>query len=183
MEDYVSVDDEEESAINKLLEEPKDLVSKQWKDRDLRKLLQMMTEGDMIYFDGENNPTANIKTLVELAKRKELLVVRDEEGQRRLVKKASITNQIVVLRLAREMVMRRAQTHHRGMSATLQEIKKRCYWQNCALNVAQMIHKFSIWLENYKVDLHDREAFSRAQPRCRRVCTGPDWTVLYIGQR
>ena len=39
VEDYVLVDDEEESAINKLLEEPLDLVSKQGKDQDLRKLM------------------------------------------------------------------------------------------------------------------------------------------------
>ena len=79
MEDYVPVDDEEESTINKLLEEPLDLVSKQWKDQDLRKLKKMMTEGNMVYFDGEENPTADIKTLVELAKRKELLAIRTKK--------------------------------------------------------------------------------------------------------
>ena len=38
---------------------------------------------------------------MELAKRKELLVVQDEEGQRMLMKKVSITNQIMVPRSAR----------------------------------------------------------------------------------
>ena len=42
------------------------------------------------------NPAAKIKTLVELAKRKELLVVKEEKGQRMLMTKVSIPNQIVV---------------------------------------------------------------------------------------
>ena len=80
-EDYVPVNDEEESAINQIMEEPVDLVSEQWKDRDLRKLMKMMTEENMSYFDGEENPAMDIKTLVELASRKELLVARDAEDE------------------------------------------------------------------------------------------------------
>ena len=121
-EDYVPVNDEEESAINQIMEEPVDLVSEQWKDRDLRKLMKMMVEENVSYFDGEENPAADIKTLVELAGRKELLVERDAEGRRMLMKKASINNQMVIPRSAREVVMKHAHTHHRGVSATLQEL-------------------------------------------------------------
>ena len=39
--DYVPVNDEEESAINQLEEEAMDLISEQWKDRDLRKLIPL----------------------------------------------------------------------------------------------------------------------------------------------
>ena len=59
-----------------------DLVGEQWKDQDLRKLMKMMTEENMSYFDGEENPAADIKTLVELGGRKEVLVERDAEGRR-----------------------------------------------------------------------------------------------------
>ena len=68
-EDYVPVNDKEESAVNQLEEEAVDLVSEQWKDRDLRKLMKMMMEGNMTYFDGEENSAADIKTLVKLAGR------------------------------------------------------------------------------------------------------------------
>ena len=115
-------------------------TSEHWKDWDFRKLMKMMTEENMAYFDGEENPTANIKTLVEL-------VLRDAEGRQTLMKKLSINNQVLVLRLAREVVMRHAHTHHRGVSGTLKEIKRRCYWPNCVLDVAQIVHQSSIYLE------------------------------------
>ena len=67
------------------------------------------------------------RSLVELAGSWELMVVRDEEGWQMLVKKASIINQVVVPRTAREMVMKYAHTDHLSVSATLQEIKRRCY--------------------------------------------------------
>ena len=35
----------------------------------------MITEGIMVYFNKEEKPAADIKTLVDLAKRKELLVM------------------------------------------------------------------------------------------------------------
>ena len=91
-EDYVPVNDEEESAINQLEEEDVDMVSEQWKDRDLRKLMKMMMAGNVSYFDGEENKADNIRTLVELARRQELLVVKSEDGRSMLVKKASIAN-------------------------------------------------------------------------------------------
>ena len=77
------------------------------------------------------------------------------------MKKVSINNQVVVPRSAREVVMRHAHMHHRGMSGTLQEIKLRCYWPNCALDVAQMVCRCSVCLEKHRVDLHDGEAFDR----------------------
>ena len=67
------------------------------------------------------------------------MVVRDNKDWRMLVKKASIINQVVVPRSVRDMVMRHAHMHHRGVSATLKEIKRRCYWPNCAQDMAQMI--------------------------------------------
>ena len=156
------MNDKEESAINQIKEEPVDLVSEQWKDWDLRKLMNMMVEEDVSYFDGEENPATDIKTLVKLAGSKELLVERDAEGRRVLMKKASINNQIVIPRSAREVVMKYAHMHHRGVSTTLQEIKRRCYWPNCTLDVAQMIRRCSVCLEKHRVDLHDGEAFDRS---------------------
>merc|ERR1711951_345484 len=57
--------------------------------------------------------------------------------------------------------MRHAHVHHWGVSATLKEIKRKCFWPNCALDVAQMIRSCSICLEKHRVDLHDGEAFNR----------------------
>ena len=87
------------------------------------------------------------------------MVVKDNKDRRMLVKKASIINQVVVPRSVRGIVMRHAHTHHRGVSATLKEIKRRCYWPNCALDVAQMIRRCSICLEKHRVDLHSTGAW------------------------
>ena len=138
------VNDEEESAVNQLEEEDVDMVSEQWKDRDLRKLMKMMTAGSVNYFDGEENKADDIRTLVELACRQELLVVKSDDGRSMLVKKASIANQVVVPRSVRGIVMKHAHVHHRGICATVKEIKRRCYWPNCALDVAQMIRRWGL---------------------------------------
>ena len=116
--------------------------------------MKIMLEGNVVYLDGEENSTMDIKTLVELAKKKELLVLRDKERWRMLVKKVSITNQIVVLRSTRVSVMRHTHQHHRGVLATLQEVKYQCYWPNCCVDIAQIILKCSICLEKHRVDLH-----------------------------
>ena len=63
------------------------------------------------------------------------MVVKDVEDRMMLVKKASIINQVVVPRSVRGTVMRHTHMHHRGVSATLKEIKRRCYWPNCALDM------------------------------------------------
>ena len=86
------MDDEPESAVNEVRAEPEVLVASQWQDRDFQRIIKMMSEGEVVYFDGEENPAADIKTLVELAKRKELIIERDREGRRMLMKKASIVN-------------------------------------------------------------------------------------------
>ena len=88
-------------------------------------------------------------------------MVNDDVDRRMLVKKASIINQVVVAWSVRELVMRHAHTHHRGVSATIKDIKRKCYWLNCALDVAQMIRQCSIYLEKRRVDLHNGEAFHR----------------------
>ena len=84
------------------------LVDKQWRDPDLRRIIKMIDDQEIMYFDGEVNPASDIKTLVELAKRGKLLVERNVENKRMLMKAASFTNQMVILRLARLEVMRRA---------------------------------------------------------------------------
>ena len=60
--------------------------------------------------------------MVEPARRQELLVVKNDEDLRMLVKKASIVNQVVVPRSIRGVVMKHAHVHHRGICATLKEI-------------------------------------------------------------
>ena len=89
-----------------------------------------------------------------------------------LVKKTLITRQVVVPQLAREIVMKHAHRYHRGMSATLQEIKRICYWPNCTLDKAQMVHKCSICLEKHWIDLHNGEAFDRGTTKA--------WELVHV---
>ena len=63
------------------------------------------------------------------------------------MKRALIMNKVVVPMYAREVVMRHTHVHHWGLCATLHEIKRRCYWPNCVLDVAQIVHQSSIYLE------------------------------------
>ena len=49
----------------------------------------MVEDREVKYFNGENNPASDIKTLVELAERKEHLVVKTLDDKRMLVKAAS----------------------------------------------------------------------------------------------
>ena len=77
------------------------------------------------------------------------------------MKKELITNQVMVQKSARSSIMRHPHQHHRGMSATLQEIKQRCYWSNGTLDVTQMIYQYSICLEKHRMDLHNEDAFNR----------------------
>lgn len=79
VEDYIPVNDEEELAVNQLVEEPLDLVGEQWKDQYLKKLMKTMMEENMVYFDWDKNSAADINILVELAQRQELMVVRDDK--------------------------------------------------------------------------------------------------------
>ena len=88
------------------------------------------------------------------------------------MKKVSIVNQIGVPRSTMESVMRHNLLHHRGVSTTLEEIKQRCYWPNCALDMAQKVCQCSIFLEKQRVDLHNGEAFKR--------CTTRVWENVHV---
>ena len=63
-------------------------------------------------------------------------MVKNNKDRGMLVKKVSIINQVVVPRSFRGVVMKHAHTHHREVAATFKEIKRRCYWPNCALDLA-----------------------------------------------
>ena len=103
----------------------------------------------MAFFDREENPATDIKTLVELARRKKLLVARgkkreadaDEEG----VDQQSGCGPKVVQRYGDEACPHTSPRHI----------------SNAALDAAHMICHCSIHLEEHRVDLHDGEAFNR----------------------
>ena len=120
VEDYIPAKEEEETVmVNKMtIDREMDLMDKQWKDQDLTKIMLMMEAKDIQYFDGEVNPAADIKTLVELAERGELLVTRNMEKKRMLVMTASIVNQIVVPRTVRVEFIRRTSTSLTGRHLT-----------------------------------------------------------------
>ena len=88
------------------------------------------------------------------------------------MKKASVINQMVIPRSARAEVMKKAHLHHRGVSTTVKEIKRRSYWPGLPLDVAQMVRRCSICLEKSPVDLHDGEAFDRG--------TNQVWEKVYV---
>ena len=174
VEDYVPAQDDEETvALNKMTTGMEiNLVDEQWKDPDLQRIIKMMDDQQIEYFDGTENPASDIKTLVELAARGELLVERNRENKRMLMKKASLTNQMVIPRSARAEVMKRAHLHHRGMSTTVKEIKRRSYWPGLSLDVAQMVCRCSICLEKAPVNLHNGEAFDWG--------TSQVWEKVYV---
>ena len=73
--------------------------------------MQMMLEGNIVYFDGKENLAADIMMLVDMALRQELLVVRHKEGWSRLIKEVLIANQVVLPQSTRASKMRQAHQH------------------------------------------------------------------------
>ena len=105
VKDYVPAQNEEETMIiNKMTAKREvDLVSKQWRDLDLRRIIKMINDKDISYFNREVNPASDVKTLVKLAEQSKLLMERNMENKWMLMKAASFTNQMVILRSARSM--------------------------------------------------------------------------------
>ena len=176
MEDYVPAQDKEETVIINEMTVKKEvnLVDKQWRDPDLRRIIKMIDDQEIVYFDREVNTASNIKTLVELAKQGKLLVERNVENKnkRMLVKVASFMNQMVIPRSARSEVMRRVHLHHQGVSMMVKELKKWAYWLLMALDVAQMVRKCLVYVEKANVNLHNGKAFDRG--------TNHVWEKIYV---